>query len=75
VLDDSVAFLTSPDAEGFARGILDAIGDRAKARDVADRAKQLADTKYSYEAYLTRTRQACAYLEGPVAPQVAGDIA
>ncbi len=75
VLDDTVAFLTPPTADGFARGILDAIGDRAKARVIADSAKHLAETKYSYEAYLTRTRQACAYLEGPAAPQVAGDIA
>jgi glycosyltransferase involved in cell wall biosynthesis len=75
VLDDSVAFLTPADAAGFARGILDAVSDPAKAREVASRAKLLAETKYSYEAYLTRTRQACAYLEGPAAPLVAGDIA
>jgi glycosyltransferase involved in cell wall biosynthesis len=75
VLDDTVAFLTPATPDGFARGILDAVGDRAKARNVADCAKHLADTKYSYEAYLNRTRQACAYLEGPAAPQVAGDIA
>jgi glycosyltransferase involved in cell wall biosynthesis len=75
VLDDTVAFLTPATPEGFARGILDALGNRAKAREVADRAKQLAETKYSYEAYLARTRQACAYLEGGSAPQVAGDVA
>jgi glycosyltransferase involved in cell wall biosynthesis len=75
VLDDDVAFLTPATPEGFARGILDAITDRAKARDVAERARQLAETKYSYEAYLARTRQACAFLEGGPAPQVAGDIA
>jgi glycosyltransferase involved in cell wall biosynthesis len=75
VLDDTVAFLTPATPEGFGRGILDALSDRSKARGVADRAKQLAETKYSYEAYLARTRQACAYLEGRPAPQVAGDIA
>ncbi len=75
VLDDEVAFLTPATPEGFARGILDAITDRAKARDVAERARRLAETKYSYEAYLTRTRQACSFLEGGPAPQVAGDIA
>jgi glycosyltransferase involved in cell wall biosynthesis len=75
VLDDEVAFLTPATPAGFARGILDAITDRTKARDVAERAKRLAETKYSYEAYLARTRQACAFLEGRPAPQVAGDIA
>jgi glycosyltransferase involved in cell wall biosynthesis len=75
VLDDDVAFLTPPTPDGFARGILDAITDRATARDIAERARQLAETKYSYEAYLARTRQACTFLEGGPAPQVAGDIA
>ena len=31
---------------------------------VIERARELADTKYSYEAYLERTRQACATLFG-----------
>ena len=31
-------------------------------------ARLLADTKYSYEAYLERTRQACAALAPPAAP-------
>ena len=35
----------------------------------------VADTKYSYEAYLTRTRQACAHLTGDAAAQVAGGVA
>jgi hypothetical protein len=29
---------------------------------VGARARHLAETKYSYEAYLTRTREACAHL-------------
>ncbi len=75
VLDDEVAFLTPATPEGFARGILDAITDRPRAREVAENARRLADTKYSYEAYLARTRQACTFLEGGRAAQVAGDIA
>jgi hypothetical protein len=44
---------------------------RQTARDaVAPAARTLAETKYSYEAYLERTRQACAALmpnvDGPV---------
>jgi hypothetical protein len=49
-----------------------ALSDRDRARAVGDRARELADTKYSYEAYLGRTREACACLTGESAPQVAG---
>jgi glycosyltransferase involved in cell wall biosynthesis len=74
VLDDGVAFLTAATAEGFAEGILAALGDPVKARDVGAQAKRLAETKYSYEAYLNRTRQACRYLEGGRTAQIAGDV-
>jgi glycosyltransferase involved in cell wall biosynthesis len=75
VLNDEVAILTAANAEGFAAGILMALTDPVHARAVGDRARELADTKYSYEAYLARTRQACAHLTGEVAPQVAGGVA
>jgi glycosyltransferase involved in cell wall biosynthesis len=75
VLNDDVAILTSATAEGFASGILDALNDPVRARAVGESAKELADTKYSYEAYLSRTRQACAHLTGEVTAQVAGGVA
>lgn len=75
VLDDEVAILTPPSAEGFAEGILAAIGDPGRARAIGERARELADTKYSYEAYLSRTRQACAHLSGDVAPHAARGVA
>jgi glycosyltransferase involved in cell wall biosynthesis len=62
VLDDDTAFLTEPTAEAFAQGILAALADPRRAGDVGRRARELAETKYSYEAYLDRTRQACAAL-------------
>ncbi|HEX6974579.1 MAG TPA: glycosyltransferase family 4 protein [Vicinamibacterales bacterium] len=71
VLDDEVAILTEATPDGFAGGILAAIGDPARAREVGMRARALAETKYSYDAYLARTRQACAYLT----PRVAGSVA
>jgi glycosyltransferase involved in cell wall biosynthesis len=74
VLDDGVAILTPPTPEGFAEGILDAIANPDRARAIGDRARQLAETKYSYEAYLDRTRDACAHLNGSAA-QVAGGVA
>ncbi len=75
VLTDDVAFLTEATPEGFGAGILSAVADPERARNVGTRARHLADTKYSYEAYLSRTRQACAHLFGDRAPQVAGGVA
>ena len=74
VLDDAVAFLSAATPEGFGAAILDALSDPERARMVGARARQLADTKYSYEAYLTRTRQALTLLtEGT--PEVVGGVA
>ena len=75
VLNDDVAILTAATPEGFAAGILAALGDRDRARAVGDRARELAETKYSYEAYLSQTRQMCAYLTEESTPQVAGGLA
>lgn len=75
VLNDDVAILTEATAEAFADGILLALNDGTRARAVGDRARELADTKYSYEAYLTRTREACDHLSGESTPQVAGGVA
>jgi len=75
VLNDDVAILTEATADGFAGGILSALDDEPRARAIGDRARKLADTKYSYDAYLTRTREACGYLTGESTPQVAGGVA
>jgi glycosyltransferase involved in cell wall biosynthesis len=68
VLSDDTAFLTPPSAEGFAAGILAAIEDRPRAAAAARRARELAETKYSYAAYLERTRRAMDSLRSPVQP-------
>ena len=75
VLSDEVAVLTAPSAEEFAEGILRAIADREESRRIGERARRLAETKYSYEAYLGRTRQACEHLTRDTAPEVAGGMA
>jgi len=75
VLNDDIAFLSEATPEGFGAGILQAISDPERARAVGERARHLAETKYSYEAYLARTRQACAHLFGDRAPQMAGGVA
>jgi len=69
VLSDDTAILTGATPQEFAEGILKAIADPARAAAIGSRARQLADTKYSYEAYLEKTRQACAALM-PEVPSV-----
>jgi glycosyltransferase involved in cell wall biosynthesis len=75
VLNDEVAILTGAAPEAFAGGILEAIEDPNRGRAIGERARLLAETKYSYEAYLSRTRQAVALLSRDAAAAVAGDIA
>jgi glycosyltransferase involved in cell wall biosynthesis len=64
VLGDDTAVLTGATPREFAAGILEALADRARSAAMGGRARLLADTKYSYEAYLDRTRQACDLLQG-----------
>jgi hypothetical protein len=75
-LSDDTAFLTGVAPQEFAQGILDALTDRERAATVGRQARLLADTKYSYEAYLERTRQACDALTSPAPPgAVVKDVA
>jgi glycosyltransferase involved in cell wall biosynthesis len=71
VLSDEVAILTEPTPAAFGAGILAAFDDPARAADIGRRAGELAATKYSYEAYLSRTREAVTRLTVPVATQPA----
>jgi glycosyltransferase involved in cell wall biosynthesis len=71
VLSDETAILTEPSPSEFAAGILQAIENATLAAELGRRARTLADTKYSYEAYLERTRRACGALAPtgtPLAP-------
>jgi glycosyltransferase involved in cell wall biosynthesis len=62
VLDDDTAILTGTSPTEFAGGILAALANVVKAAAIGQRARQLAETKYSYEAYLEKTRRACQEL-------------
>ncbi len=64
VLDDHVAMLTEPTPEAFAEGIVRILGDAALAQRIGDRAFALAESRYSYDAYLDRTRAAYTALGG-----------
>ena len=76
VLDDSTAVLTGASKQAFADGILAALNDPARSAAIGASAQRLAATKYSYAAYLDRTRQACAALDTTPGPNaVAKDLA
>ncbi len=75
VLDDEVAILTDATAEAFAAGIARGLADPDAAAALGARAARLAATKYSYEAYLDRTRQVVTRVAAPAAAPVAGSIA
>src|SRR5471032_3011391 len=62
VLSDDTAILTGVTPQEYADGILAGLTDTARAAAIGHRARELAETKYSYDAYLERTRQACAAL-------------
>jgi glycosyltransferase involved in cell wall biosynthesis len=68
VLSDDTAFLTGASAAEFADGILAALDNPVRAAAVGRRARELADTKYSHDAYLERTRRACSALAPRAAP-------
>ena len=70
VLSDETAVLTAAAPRDFAAGILSVLGDPGGAVQMGRRAHELAETKYSYDAYLEQTRRACAALL-PLAPPVA----
>jgi glycosyltransferase involved in cell wall biosynthesis len=57
VLDDEVSILVEPTAEGLAAGILRG-ATAADAAALGARAKVLAETKYSDEMFITKTRRA-----------------
>jgi glycosyltransferase involved in cell wall biosynthesis len=68
VLSDETAILTGATPEEFAVGILAALDDPGRSAGIGRRARELAETKYSYEAYLEKTRRACGALEEPGRP-------
>ena len=65
VLDDDTAALTASDPQAFATGIRDMLDRPEEARRLGSNARFLAETKYSYEAYLDRTERACRALASP----------
>jgi glycosyltransferase involved in cell wall biosynthesis len=76
VLSDDTAILTGTSPHDLADGVLAVLQDADRGAAIGRRARELSNTKYTYEAYLERTRQACeALLPSPVGIAVAKDVA
>ena len=75
VLSDDTAILTGTSPREFAEGIVAALTDKVRAERVGRQARELAETKYSYQAYLERTRRACAALEHDASLTAVKDVA
>ncbi len=63
VLNDEVAVLTECNAEAFADGLMKIIEDDQLRLSLSEKARALADEKYSYEVYLQKTQSVYNYLE------------
>jgi glycosyltransferase involved in cell wall biosynthesis len=68
VLTPDVARLVDPHPEPFAAAILDLLDRPDERARISSAARQIADEKYSREAYLRRTAEAYSRLTGTIAP-------
>jgi glycosyltransferase involved in cell wall biosynthesis len=75
VLSDETAFLADPTGEGFAAAILAALANPSAASAVGQRARELAESKYSDEIFLAKTGLAVSALMGERTPEIAGGLA
>ncbi len=63
VLDESVAVLTECDPLSFSNGLLKILSDDKLKQSIVANAKNLAEKKYSYQAYIKKTHDIYEYLE------------
>ncbi|MDT8420519.1 MAG: glycosyltransferase family 4 protein [Desulfuromonadales bacterium] len=64
VLDDSVAFLVEPTAEGLASGIIKALEEEQRAESVALQAQQLYEENYSRPVYVEKLKRVLSLIKG-----------
>jgi glycosyltransferase involved in cell wall biosynthesis len=75
VLSDDIAFLSDATPAAFGATILEALTDPVRARAIGDRARQVATTRYSDEAFVAKTRTAIDQLARSDRREVAGRLA
>jgi len=61
VLNPDIAILTGPDSTSFGEGILEAL-ENPDVPAMVERARQVAEEKYSYDEYVAKTRRLYAYV-------------
>jgi glycosyltransferase involved in cell wall biosynthesis len=68
VLSKEIAILTEPDSASFARGILEAL-QSPLVGTMVERARQVAEEKYSYDEYVAKTSRLYAYIDSLIKPE------
>lgn len=63
VLDETVSILTAPDPDAFADGIVRLLTNDALRKQIGQKGMELANTKYTYDAFLLKTEQVYKYVE------------
>jgi glycosyltransferase involved in cell wall biosynthesis len=75
VLSPEIAFLGAATPDGFAGAMLRALEDPAEAGRVGERARALAESKYSDAAFISKTQQAFGLLFGAPSQGARGSAA
>ncbi len=75
VLSDDIAILAEPTPEAFGRAIVGALNDPAATSAIGERARDVANTRYSDEAFMAKTRMAMDQLVRSGRREVAGGLA
>ncbi len=55
--------MTKPNPEDFASGVLGILPNEAFGKEIGNKAKEVAETKYSYSAFLSKTKDVYSYIE------------
>ena len=75
VLSDDISILADPTPEAFGQAILDAFANPARTEAIGERARDVANTRYSDEAFMAKTRAAVDHLVREGRREVAGGLA
>jgi glycosyltransferase involved in cell wall biosynthesis len=63
VLTPEISILTEPTAESFAKGLIRALQSGPEIQMMIERAGQVAEEKYSYKEYITKTAELYEYVQ------------
>ena len=63
VLDETVSVLTAPEPDAFADGIVRLLTNDELRKQIGQKGMELANTKYTYDAFLLKTEQVYKYVE------------